>query len=470
MKKTLLFSFVSVLGLTAMAAETEAPATFPDVMLQKLSPNGEYAVGQDIYGTVTLAITTSDNEIAEYEAVYPGGGKCVSNNGVIVGQDIATYVAAIMMNGKVSIPDVFKAKNVGDLFSITPDGSRAVGYMSNANPASQTYAVPCYVDLNEDGVPGEPVALPYPDTDLLGDTPQVVNACWISDDGKTIAGNVIDGTGLYYYPIVFTLQDNNEWDYTLPSKSMFNPNGVAIPKFPDEADYSTVDEFYEAIDEYWVEMKKVTEGSNFALNIQAMNPEGTLLATCLTINNSEAMGDITDGYILCVFNLEDNSHVIYDLEYSNIIPIQYLNDGSLVLLEPATYIDFILPADANQVISFEDYLSEKNPTWLTWMEENLLTATISSASAEKEFLLAGLMSFSNDFSVMSGYTYSMDGNYSYILKNDNAGVESIAIDNANGIKVYDLLGNKVLDTKDASKINSLGKGLYIINGKKVILK
>ena len=61
--------------------------------------------------------------------------------------------------------------------------------------------------------------------------------------------------------------------------------------------------------------------------------------------------------------------------------------------------------------------------------------------------------------------------YTYIFAGLNfAGIDSIVADDpADGIyRVYNLKGVKVLETKDASQLNMLGKGLYIINGKKII--
>ena len=52
-----------------------------------------------------------------------------------------------------------------------------------------------------------------------------------------------------------------------------------------------------------------------------------------------------------------------------------------------------------------------------------------------------------------------------------AGVESIVSEPKDGIyKVFNLQGVKVLETKDASAVSGLSKGIYIINGKKVLVK
>lgn len=52
-----------------------------------------------------------------------------------------------------------------------------------------------------------------------------------------------------------------------------------------------------------------------------------------------------------------------------------------------------------------------------------------------------------------------------------SGVESLVADPTDGIyKVFNLQGVKVLETKDASAVNALAKGIYIVNGKKVVIR
>ena len=72
--------------------------------------------------------------------------------------------------------------------------------------------------------------------------------------------------------------------------------------------------------------------------------------------------------------------------------------------------------------------------------------------------------------------YFIDGNgkeiegitLKYIVKNDTA-IEDIAADNENGWVIYNTNGIKVLETKDASKVQALPSGIYIINGTKAII-
>lgn len=101
--------------------------------------------------------------------------------------------------------------------------------------------VPFYIDLNESGEYGDPVYLPYPEKDFVGTVPQYVNAVWISNDGKTILGQVIDDSGMYIYPIVFKADASGEWSYTLPTESLWNPNHIELPENPGDFDLEWVD-------------------------------------------------------------------------------------------------------------------------------------------------------------------------------------------------------------------------------------
>lgn len=67
-------------------------------------------------------------------------------------------------------------------------------------------------------------------------------------------------------------------------------------------------------------------------------------------------------------------------------------------------------------------------------------------------------------------TGTVENSAKYVI-NEEAGVEAIGAEPADGIyKVFNLQGVKMLETKDATEINNLPKGFYIVNGKKVVVK
>ena len=57
-----------------------------------------------------------------------------------------------------------------------------------------------------------------------------------------------------------------------------------------------------------------------------------------------------------------------------------------------------------------------------------------------------------------------------IFSIDDAGVEGIDLENACSFKVFDLQGKSVMNTPDAEDLKKLENGLYIINGKKVMIE
>ena len=59
---------------------------------------------------------------------------------------------------------------------------------------------------------------------------------------------------------------------------------------------------------------------------------------------------------------------------------------------------------------------------------------------------------------------------SFIVTEKSTGIANSFADETGVVTVYNLNGVKVLETADKAQLNNLGKGLYIINGKKVIVK
>ncbi|MBQ8450675.1 MAG: chitobiase/beta-hexosaminidase C-terminal domain-containing protein [Bacteroidaceae bacterium] len=65
---------------------------------------------------------------------------------------------------------------------------------------------------------------------------------------------------------------------------------------------------------------------------------------------------------------------------------------------------------------------------------------------------------------------SLDGiTLKYTVKNDGTGIDDVEAA-ANGYTVYSLQGVKVMETTDASRLNALPAGVYIVNGTKVLVK
>ena len=488
MNNTLISIAISTFALSAAAAtqqEEVKPYILPQAMAQKTSLDGKTVVAQDYYGNAI--VFDAVNETADFYPEYmPGNGNCVAADGTLVGQSMYGF-ASIMRGGNVYEPESLEVDGGSAFNGITDDGSRICGWVTNpAGPVSQ---VPFICDMAADGSVGSPVILPYPEKDFFGDTPQFCTAVWISIDGATVIGQVMDGTGFYSYPIVYTLDDSGTWNYSLPSEPLFNPDGLPIPVWPefngyepkitdfmepDKAreweedmkawqeshdpdmdpwqilDYYITDEkydefeaaivkynqelweFYDEIDEYWDLMSQLSKDAFFALGVMALNPQGTILATSYAELMEDAGGtDEVSDYIPYVFDLSSGNIRKISTPQRMLIPTQVLSDGSILATSIADYRAFLLEPDADDFISMEEYLKGAFPAYLPWLEDNLSIRTQvydpeTGRYVTKEAVMTGLVSASDDMTVIAG---GLPGDammtYIYGMHQEEAEVEEI---------------------------------------------
>lgn len=266
MKKQLLFSLGCAVAATAMAATD--PVVLPEFYSMKISADGSVIVSEG-YESVDLYYVATGERIV-LPAYRLGSGNCVSADGSIVVGATESDQPVMLKNGEevdlTSFSEEFASCNFN---AITGDGSRVIGWVLNPdmsseyNPDGNIMYVPMYFDVNADGTFGEVNILPYPDKDWLGMAPQYVTASFISNDGKTIMGQVVDNSGMAVYPIVFTQGSDDKWSYSLVTESLINPNKLPIPEMPAEfteippeiQDYMTPEEYQQYQDAYdaWVE-------------------------------------------------------------------------------------------------------------------------------------------------------------------------------------------------------------------------
>lgn len=251
---------LSALSLSAMAIIIE-PTTYDNVSFRYLSPNGVYAVS-DLNGKVTIMAFESSSfseptyTYGDEETSYScGQGNSISNDGTVVGIVGEDLNAAYWEDGEWYMLDVPDLNMMNMANAITPDGSRicgSVGFNALSLDGDNLMMAPAYWDRDANGGYGDYVLLPYPNVDLTGRVPQYVTAIYISEDGRTIGGQVTDGMGMLNYPIVYTQAEDGKWSYTILLEEQFKPKGELMP-FPGEMPAMPVQEEYmseEAIAEY----------------------------------------------------------------------------------------------------------------------------------------------------------------------------------------------------------------------------
>lgn len=233
----LLAGMVSV-GLSTMVAEVPEPKTFSNTYFYAISPNGEWGVSQLISGIKVYNFVTG--QVDEYvdEMAYPttGIGRPISNNGVLVGSSDGLN-AEIFVEGEwigLDVPDYVMDGCSAN--SITPDGKRICGSIGLSGVDLEEDAlmqVPVIWNATEDGY-GMPVRLPHPKFDITGRAPQYCTAVDMSDDGKTIIGQVMTAVGGFCYPIIYTEDAEGNWSYDLVHPELYTIPGLEFPEYPGE--------------------------------------------------------------------------------------------------------------------------------------------------------------------------------------------------------------------------------------------
>lgn len=511
-------------SLTCFSQESVEPELVPGVYALKISPNGKWvgsmAGDASIYNT-----ETGDNNY--YNGIFLGLGNAIADNGMAVGD--MNDVAAILYNKQTIFPSSLVDNYwFCGLNSITPDATRICGILNNplvsqgseSKDEYYTMYVPFVADMDADGNVGEPIILPYPELDFFGVAPEYITAVWMSRDGKTVIGEVLDGRGQYAYPIYFIEDENGDWSYGLPSESLFNPTGIEIPKnpwadqppFPNPEDFmsgqrkvayleayqeyvsgntavmpvpedymtdSQIEEYADAIQSYneWFYGQSQAIADYITIYNEILKTSPTFSGNELTIEPSGqylmVRGGLTDDnfeMVSKIYKFGITTDEIQEIETptKEYYPWMILPDGTLIITKGLAYVpnSYIMLPDSNEFITLQEYFDPDYPEIAEWLDAEVPGGTgVVSMNDDKTVITGALVpdQLADSDYATGGYYYN-----TYFILLGNAGVESIVDNGTDGIyKVYDLNGVKVMETKDVSVVNNLPKGIYIINGKKI---
>lgn len=529
MKKFLGLFMITMCGVSAFAQEAEEPIVIPDATARKISQDGKW-VGCHGTSIVVYNVETKTSEV--YPECSIGNGNAIALDGTTVG--VVKDLGVFMKDGKIIEPDIFLEAEFCGLNGITADGSRVTGYTKNpvligddtTDPYEEGIPVylPFYSDIAADGTIEKINILPIPEKDFLGEAPMRVTAEWISNDGKTIMGTLVDFYGRFEDPIIFNESENGEWTYSTPTKEFFNPKGIVLPENPwtkapaepslknymttlqyqayvealneqlfnggpevDPLSYMTPEMAekyiadYQEYENYFINHKAEFDAyekayrelllTSIYFGEAAMDPEGVYFASTGSYYEEEEGTSTTSEVV--IFNIQTGKNQIIESRYPGLKVHQVLSDGTVLAYTGLFTYDilqgYIYLPGAEDFIPFSTYLTDVNPDYAEWLEEFF-------GKGE------GILSASEDLSVIAGGVDLLSATdeslfpdsiiLSYVLPEvkGGAGVETIEDSPKDGLyRVYNLMGVKLLETKDKSEINNLGKGIYIVNGKKIIL-
>lgn len=485
----------------------------PGLRYHAMSENGKWMLSVQ-QGWIGILNTETD-EFQEYDdpmiSYDLGLGNMVTNDGFLVGA----------VDGMPSILDIENKKWIplglkeGDLRGatqangITQSRKYIIGGVSiNGNSFGRLSMKPVIWTQNEDGTYGPYEELPYPKTDFAGREPQYILTNCISDDGTVIAAQMMMQEN-ECLPLIYHKSEDGTWTYEIYDKEVCEP-GVEFPEYPTEEPvvpdlynymteeqieaykrdstaykdslwnynigesdvmptyypdkrYYASEEANQQFDEDWKNYEK--ESNIFMEKLQAfrefyaqnvnlsfygqnavwMSPNGKYYAT--TCEKNYSLGDaalFTIGETLQKHDYEDQ---LYGFCVTN--------DGDFFVSNTGTA--YVYPAGSTERVTLVDWLRSKGETEAAdWLAERTTGTAICSG----------------DGRVISGFTGGGGLYDSWIIKLDaqSTGIKDINTEADANVKVYDLQGRLVKEGKASEVKNSLRKGIYVINNRKVAVK
>lgn len=523
---TALFSPVMAM---AQADVTPPPANvkwIPNVYGLYMSQSGEW-IGSEAGDASAYNVITGEH--IDYWGASWGIGNPISNSGMGVATISGGSIGVVLSDGSINTSTALSSYSFCNPNCVTPDGKRIAGMVNTSGRGSRY--VPFYSDIDEAGSFTKVNLLPCPDKDPFGSTPREVTVFWISDDGNTILARMVDARGHMAVPVIYTCDAAGKWNYSLPAEKLFNPNGIVLPPYPsgngprapqptnymstlmkevynrdyenwiasgyepslypEPENYMTEDakkEYNEALAAYnaWQENNKEAENAYYkamdeilatspSLNDQemALSPDGKQFFYHATMLDPVSLDDL--GYIYG-FNLETGEYKQYKLPAENPFPCKVLSDGTVIATTRGYEVptSFVLSPGSTEFVPFVDYIRADYPEAAEWIELNFPNGSGVVMMNDDQSIITGALQPGQFLEYDYGYAGSNGFYYStyVIYKNpiEMNGIESIVSPEEDGVyKVYNLQGVKVMETKDATEINGLAKGIYIVNGKKVAL-
>lgn len=467
MKKVLLLSAVA--AMSAAAVNAIEPQVLDDVMITKLSPDGNLAVS-DMNGVVTIFDFANDKtyeygmDEETYVSYTTGLGNAISSTGIIVGGK-GDENPAYWENGEWKMLPVSEVSGVYGPNGITPDGGVICGIVPSTSTGATTI-LPAIWTRNDDGSYSDYKILPHPSKDFSGRDPQYITAVCISNDGKTIAGQIQDYSGMLPQPIVYRMNDKNEWEYELIHPEMINVGNVEFPEWspepyrPEPEDFMTPENLAAYEEAYQTYIQNGYNPDLMPYPSEYMTPEEiAAFEEAAAIYNEwlekdNAIGDIVwslpdEGAAMFVYNnvaLSGNGKyygttaqfiidgeykympIIFDLETGDFtkhsadkdISITFVADNGNALA--GTVMDYfsISPMQAYALKSGEDtfvplidFLAY-SPVTVDWMKKNMSHDGVATGEYDEEgslilednYMITGMPTANADMSVIATWTTS----------------------------------------------------------------
>ena len=436
MKKTTLIISALLLYMASPAATLHIldGIEIGGYMPECISPDGTYIggstqpmamfVGEWQNNDIFLVTTSEGSAFENYGAEIIS----VNNSGIGVGFDDN---GAVMVDLKTRSYSIIERTNPGkDIYdaiadAITEDGATIAGMVEGANLEPS----PVYWEN------GKLNYLPVPSDEELGFKTAGSRARFMSQDGSVIVGTMVDR---------FSTRPMVIWNRQADGSYLCNP--VCAKYFGDDNEF------------VWFEPKGLSpDGSKVAMQLMyaTEGPEAPLFEKMFL-----GIYDVTTDNLTVI--KPDGENGIEFGQTLNMFSHCISNNGTVVgwiVTDMADRLAFIKPAGESQ----PKLLSEVYPEVDKLLEyDEIGEHALSGISADGRYICGMGVNADYEIAIYEGYVLDTGA--------ADAGIENIVQQPEDGTyRVYNLQGVKVMETKDLSLLNSLPQGIYLINGKKVLL-
>lgn len=236
MKKFLLLAATAV----SLGANAQSFTAYEGHFFSSMSPDGKY-LAEESDGMVGIYNTTTDNYLTygdEMNSYTLGLGNNMNMLGMVVGAMSGTQPAFWSADQQqwVALPVGEDDVLYGSIANgISADGKYICGSIAKGDYMASEGTlnlVPVVWTKKDDGSYGMYEILPHPTIDFLGKVPQYATALTISDDGKTVAGQLVDYSGFYTFMLIYTKGEDGKWNCTLPHPELIYDE-EAIKNLPE---------------------------------------------------------------------------------------------------------------------------------------------------------------------------------------------------------------------------------------------
>lgn len=540
----MLISAAAIATASLVNAEVAAPIHISNSCINNMSPDGTIGVSQGYSTGAKILDLASGNLLYEIPSdemenigVGFGVGNGISNTGIVL---ISTdgFLAEYWKDGKIYTLD-YPEEAIGNNSAngITPDGSRICGYVGvfgeTENEDDVLRNLPCIWNFEGDNEYSKPIILPHPERDFTGRIPQYVMANYISEDGKTILGSLVDCVGYMSYPILWKEDENGEWSYEVIHEELYHPEGFEFPAFPGEwtggnypmpydfmseeeqaaydaayaayeaggyvgaepnpADYMTqeeIDAYNEYSDQYnaWVDQfnawldaysEYVAACPSFDMNSFHLSGNGKYMTTSASTPIDDPMEwRPVSSYSPWVFDLTEGTISKYT-DIGNIMATYVADDGT-VLATSASITDrqrFAYVIAGGNCLGMQEWIASKVPSYGTWISENMTFPVI--IDSEWDEIHDRWIDTTEDMTLTGVPTGTPDLSKIGVWINNEwdfaTESEAYIFDIEAGVNSVDRINaaseGKVIYDLSGRKLREISApGIYIIDGKKTMVK